>query len=257
MSWIIIVREIFSTVGDICLFIIAAYTFRLTVFPKKLRFIGFRPSFSAFEGDALTIVLENRALSPVVIQAVQVICNEYYIEIFDSNKDGECIVDGFKTATIEMAPFSKIVINEDEFSFHRARDIALRIVTPRGVQYVPFAHGPQKRLSLFIRKIKDIREKDYMFKQGLVVRNYFNEKIIKEDFRYALVYKDKAGKEYTTFISKNGMMSDAPFGYNALPENLMVDMEILQTHFEGEFSKCGLPFGLIDLWDRNPFWGVA
>lgn len=58
MNWPII-KDLFSIVGDICLFIIAVYTFRLTVFPKKLRFIGYRPSFSTFEGDSLNNIGES------------------------------------------------------------------------------------------------------------------------------------------------------------------------------------------------------
>ncbi len=255
MNWTVI-SDVFSFIGDICLFAITAYTFRLTVFPKKLRFIGYQPSFSTFEGDSLTISLENRSLSPVVVQSVQLLYDGYYIEIFKSEDDGDCIIDGFKTSTIAMKPFSKITINGEEFNFHKVRDLILRIATPRGIQYVAFAHGPQKKLSLLSLKIKDAKTKKYPLKKGLVMRNYFNEKIVKDYIRYALVYEDKNGVQQTVFIHKNGPMSSAPFGYNGLPKELVEDKTKLQIHFEGEFKKRNIPFGLIDLWERNPLRGI-
>lgn len=255
MNWIVI-KDLFSLMGDICLFAIAIYTFRLTVFPKKLRFIGYRPSFSTFEGDSLSITLENRSLSPVVVQSVHLLYDEYYIEIFNSDDDGECIIDGFKTATIEMKPFSKITINGDEVSFDKVTDFVLRIDTPRGIQYIAFARGPQKRFSLLARKMKDARMKNYPLRTGTVFRNYFDGKVVKDYARYALVYKDGEGEKHTVFILENGFMSDAPFGYNGLSKDLVDDEEKLQAHFESEFSKRDLPFGLIDLWEENPLRGI-
>lgn len=255
MSWAII-RELFSLVGDVCLFAITVYTFRLTVFPKKLRFIGYRPSFSTFEGDSLSITLENRSLSPVVVQSVYMLFGEYYIQIFNSDDDGECIIEGFKTSTIVMNPFSKITINGDEVSFHEVKDLILRIDTPRGVQYVAFAHGPRKRLTLLARKIKDAKMKNFPLKMGLVKRSYFNKKIVKDYVRYALVFKEKGGEQHTVFIHKSGFMSEAPFGYNGLPKDLVEDKTRLQKHFENEFAKRDTPFGLIDLWDNDLLRGI-
>lgn len=78
------------------------------------------------------------------------------------------------------------------------------------------------------------------------MRNYFNEKIVKDYVRYALVYKEKGGEQNTVFIHQNGVMSSALFGYNGLPKDLVEDKTRLQAHFENEFRKCGIPFGLID-----------
>lgn len=255
MNWIVI-RELFSLVGDICLLAITAYTFRLTVFPKKLRFIGYRPSFSTFEGDSLSITLENRSLSPVVVQSVYLLFGEYYIQIFNSDDDGECIIEGFKTSTIVMNPFSKITINGDEVNFHNVKDLILRIDTPRGVQHVAFARGPRKRLTLLVRKIKDVKMRDFPLKTGMVKRNYFNGKIVKDYVRYALVFKEKGGEQHTVFIHKSGFMSEAPFGYNGLPKDLVEDKMRLHEHFENEFAKRDIPFGLIDLWD-DPLRGIG
>lgn len=249
MNWITI-KEWFSLVGDVCLFVIAAYTFRLTVFPKKLRFIGYRPSFSTFEGDSLSITLENRSLAPVVVQSVYLLFGEYYIQIFNSDNDGECIIEGFKTSTIVMNPFSKITINGSEVNFHKVKDLILRIATPRGVQYVAFAYGPRKNLTLLIHKIKDAKMKNSPLKMGMVKRNYFNKKIVKDYVRYALVYKEKGGEQHTVFIHQSGFMSEAPFGYNGLPKDLVEDKTRLQAHFENEFVKRDIAFGLVDLWDN-------
>lgn len=251
MNWMMI-KDLFSLVGDICLFAIAVYTFRLTILPKKLRFIGYRPSFSTFEGDSLAVTLENRSLSPVVVQSMHLLYGEYYIQIFDSDDDGECIVDGSKTATIVMKPYSKIAINGEEIKLHDVKNLALRVVTPRGIQYIAFANGPQKRLALLMRKAKDTKMKNQLVKTGTVYRNYFDNKIVKDYVRYALIYKDERGEMCTIFIHEGGLMSSALFGYNGLPKELMEDKTRLQVHFENEFRKRNIPFGLVDLWEGDP-----
>ena len=68
------------TIDGICLSFITYYTFRLTVFPKKLKFINFRLSGSAFDGDALEITLENRSLCPAVVESVDLIIGSKKIQ---------------------------------------------------------------------------------------------------------------------------------------------------------------------------------
>lgn len=67
--------------------------------------------------------MENRSLSPAVVRSVHLLFVECYIQIFNSDDDGECIIDGFKTATIMMKPFSKIIVNGDEVRLDTVPDL--------------------------------------------------------------------------------------------------------------------------------------
>lgn len=234
----ILFNNVLPAVGNLCLFFISVYTFRLTIFPKKLRFIGYKPCFSMFEGDSLEITLENRALSPVVIEAVSVVLNGYSIKIFsEEENDGPCVIDGFKTGKIKMEPFSFIYTEDGEISFGIDKNVYLVVDTPRGKQYLNYAVGPRKH---FIK----LREKSNPTKQTTVKRNYFNDKILKPYVRYAILYADEQKNTHTVFVLQSGVMSEMLFGYNGLTEDIVSSKETMITHFEKEFSKYDISFGI-------------
>lgn len=243
----VLLNTVLPAVGNLCLFFISVYTFRLTVFPKKLRFIGYKPCFSMFEGDTVEITLENRALSPVVIEAVSVVLNGYSIKIFSEEDNEEpCIIDGFKTGKIKMEPFSCIYTEEGEISFGIDKSVYLVVDTPRGKQYLNYAVGPQKH---FIK----LREKSNPTKRATVKRNYFNDKILKPYVRYAILYADEQKNTHTVFVLQSGVMSEMLFGYNGLSEDIVSSKETMITHFEKEFSKYSIPFSIKEFANTDSF----
>lgn len=241
MTIIDIIKNILQIVGDLCLLFISAYTFRLTIFLKKLRFIGYRPSFSTFEGDSLEITLENRSLAPVVIQSISLVLNGYSIQIFSEDEDG-CetgIIDGFKTGKIKMRPFSEIYTNEGNPNFHEVDGMYLIIETPRGNQYLTFANSPKKWFS-------QLKKKSHTIPKATVTRKFLDNKIIKPYIRYAIVFFDKNDNEQTILVHKSGLMSKALFGYNRLPKEILLNKETIYTHFKEQFSN-----NIIELNDEN------
>ena len=244
MTLISIIKNILQIVGDLCLLFISAYTFRLTILPKKLRFIGYRPSFSTFEGDSLEITLENRSLAPVVIQSISLVLNGYSIKIFseDDNECETCIIDGFKTGKIKMRPFSEIYTNEGNPDFHKVDGMYLIVETPRGNQYLTFANSPNKGFS-------KLNKKSYTVQDALVTRNFLDNQIIKPYIRYAIVFFDKNDNLQTILVHKAGLMSKALFGHNHLPKETLLNKETLYTHFKEQFSKANISFNIIELND--------
>lgn len=99
-----LIKSGLALIGDICLFCISIYTFRLTVFPKKLNFISFQHNRTSLNGDSFEIVLENRSLSPVVILSIDLLIDSYKIAVFNGNK----IIEGFKTEAIQIDPYTDI-----------------------------------------------------------------------------------------------------------------------------------------------------
>lgn len=239
--------SVLPTVGNLCLFFISVYTFRLTIFPKKLRFIRYKPCFSMFEGDSVEITLENRALSPAVIEAVSVVLNGYSIKIFsEGDHDWPCIIEGFKTGKIKMEPFSSIYTEKGEISFSIDKNVYLVVDTPRGTQYLNFAAGPQQH---FLK----LREKTNPAEQATVQRKYFSDKILKPYVRYAILYADKQGDTHTVFVLPSGVMSEMLFGYNGLSKEIASSKETMITHFEKEFSKYDIPFDIKEFVNTDGF----
>ncbi len=240
-----LVKDILPVVGDLCLFFISVYTFRLTVFPKKMRFIRYNMCCSTFEGDSLEITLENRALSPMVIQSVSVVQKGYLIKIFSQDdEDDPCIIEGFKTGKIKMIPFSAIDSQDGEITFGLTKGLYLIVETPHGKQYLNYVGAPKKR---FLR----LREKFNPVKPTTVKRFYFNEKILKPYVRYAISYADACGNTHTIFVHKSGLMSEAPFGYNGLSEDIASSKDNMYAHFEKEFSKVNLPFEITEFTNTD------
>lgn len=226
------IKVLLSVLGDVCLFYISFVTFRLTLYPKRLKFIGFRYNGGAFSGDSFEITVENRSLSPVVITSLELVVGTKRIKVFD----GQRIVEGFKSETIEMPPYTKIVDSDGEpidIDIFAMKKISLWIKTTRGAQHVPYERVPQ-----FVARY--IHKKEKKFQSTTVIRNYYNEKLVVSNIKYVLSFVDSTGELQTVFIHKGGTMSSAPFGYNGLPKEMVDNEELLKKHFGDELSKRGL-----------------
>ena len=223
------------TIDGICLSFITYYTFRLTVFPKKLKFINFRLSGSAFDGDALEITLENRSLCPAVVESVDLIIGSKKIQFFR----GECIIDGFKTGKIEMPRYSQIVSTDGpiDIDICAMDKISLLVKTTRGIQHIRY----ETISKMAYRRIQKLEEK---FDSTTVCRNHYGDRIVVPGVRYAISYVDHHGEKQTVFIHKSGTMSAAPFGYNGLPKDIILDEAAIRKHFDAEFEKCNLSYHL-------------
>lgn len=236
------IASIAPTIDGICLSFITYYTFRLTVFPKKIRFINFKLARSAFEGDSLEITLENRSLCPAVIESVDLILGSKKVQIFS----GECIIDGFKTAKIEMPRYSQIISSDGplDIGVCSLGDISLLVKTTRGIQHIRYA-----RISkLAWRRIQKLEEK---YERTTVCRNQCGNRVVSSGIRYAIAYVDQQGDSQIVFVHKSGTMSAAPFGYNGLPEEVMKSESTMRNHLDAEFEKYKLSYQLIVF--RDPF----
>ncbi len=230
------------TIDAIGISLVTYYTFRLTVFPKKLKFINIKRSASAFGGDSVEITLENRSLCPAVIQSVDMIVGTHRIEL---SKE-ECIIEGFKTAKICMEPYSCIVsgngiVKIDSTSLAK---MLLLVRTTRGVQRIRYAN-----ISRFAWWL--IRKRDEKYERTTIIRNYCNDDVVALQVKYALSYIDSAGECHTVLIHKSGHMDKTLFGYNGLPNAVMKNEATLKAHFDAEFNKHNMKYNLIPI--KHPF----
>lgn len=228
-------KSTIALLGDVCLFFIAAYTFRLTMFPKKLKFINFRQGMSTFDGDDFEITLENRSLCPTVIQSVDLVINSHRIKVSDK----EYIVDGFKTAKIKMEHYSEIMSEDGSININVGDlpNVSLWVKTTRGAQQIKYERISRITFWFMCRKEKK-------FKQTTVCRNYYSGKLIVPGIRYALSFVDKNDDPHTVLIHKSGAMSEMLFGGNSIPDKIMQNKELLNRFFEEKFSAYGCRYNL-------------
>ena len=226
-----IIKSIISLLGDVCLFFVTVYTFRLTILPKKLSWVEFRKLSSQFKGNSFEITLENRSLCPVVISSVELIFGSNKIDFFA----GHCIVEGFKTQTIKMEPYSNILLNNEimDIDFFPTQKMSLWIQTTRGLQHIKHV-----RYSKIIDYFKYKKYKK--FAPTTVCRNKYNDKLIPQDIKYVLSFTDHTNKLQTVFIKKSGIMSENMFGCNSLPKKLVQNESKLRKYLDKEFAKHDL-----------------
>lgn len=220
-------------IGDICLFFIAVYTFYLTVYPRRLKFVNYTLKRHLYEGNSFEIALENRSLTAIGVETIYLNLDENNrIKIFDSQEDEMLTIESFHTEIIKMKPFTGITNTKGEslkINIHETRFLSLTIYTTRGIQHLKykFRDGNKSR-----KKIKEA--------PALVYRKEFDGKVIGELVKYVIVYFDENDHQNTIYITKFGAMSEPIFGFNKVDKKMMNDETALKEFFNERFEKEGL-----------------
>lgn len=229
-------KDIISAIGDICLFFISVYTFRLTIYPKKLKFIGYSYHSSAFYGNSVEITLENRSLCPIVVRSVDLVVAHNIIKIFRGNQ----IIDKFRAEIIKSDSYTKILTLTGEEIKIRGnfwRTALLVIETSRGKQFIQYEDN-NKFLSYF----DNWRLSKYSRASVYTKKAY--GKVLSDNVEYVLLFTNSNNDIHNVFILDNGIMSEDVFGYNKLPKEIVCNEKILRDFWDKEFKKHSLSYTL-------------
>lgn len=232
-------KDIISVIGDVCLFFISVYTFKLTIYPKKLKFIGYNYHSSAFYGNSLEITLENRSLCPIVVRSVDLILDHNIIKIFSGNQ----IIDKFRAEIIKSDSYTKILTltgEEIKINGNFLRTALLMIETSRGKQFIQYKDN-NKFLSYFDNW------KLSKYSRASVYSKKAYGKVLSNNVEYVLCFVDDNKIKHNIFILDNGMMSETIFGYNMLSKEVISDKIVLKNFFDEKFKKYGLKYTLKEL----------
>lgn len=234
-----VIKSVISMLGDVCLFFITVYTFRLTVLPKKLKFIDFRFAMNVFYGGTIEVVLENRSLCPVVVKRVELIIDSHRIEVCNFNDDGGCIVEIFKTATIKSKPYTEIVSKDSQkvLHFNDLSHMSLWIETSRGNQHIRF-----DKVSKILHSYQKRKLSSYKLTKIFRVPN--NEDVVSRYVKYIVKFTDKKEDVQTVRILESGTMDKALFGCNHLPTELVENEQRLREYLDLEFTKHNFTYTL-------------
>ena len=220
------IREWVTFGANICILLITLYTFYLTFISNKIKILSFRKRFS-YEGNSMSIVIENKSLSPISITEICAIAEKKYK--FNFKKFDEPLV---------LAPFSTKVISMNPFSYMPKmdlRNIVFQIETSNKTRYISF----KKR---FIWITKDVKKS---YPNITISTNKFNDKIIMPGTKYILTLIID-GKIKTIFIYKNGVMTSDVFGYNALPSDIVNNKDQVKQVIDKLVKPYDIKFDLIE-----------
>lgn len=225
-----------GTIDSVCIFIITVYTFYLTIFPKKLKFLDYAIHHSAFWGDGVKISLENRSLSSVCVRSVSLKVNsEYLIPIFHGHEDGYRIIDSFHAETFISKPYTQLYGKDGaELRIDPATEgkICVIVETSRGKQTITQKVKPAP----FPRKVEVASA--HKFTQT------FNDIVINKDMAFGLVYYDLEQVKHNVVIHKSGGMNEAIGEIRRVPDNLMQDEKKLRQFFDKQFHAFGCTYTL-------------
>lgn len=225
-----------GTIDSVCVFVITVYTFYLTIFPKKLKFLDYAISYSGFWGETIKISLENRSLSSVCVRSVCLKVNdEYLIPIFHGHEDGYRIIDSFHAETFVSKPHTQLYGKDGaKLRIDPATEgkICVIVETSRGKQTIT----------------QKVKPAPFNMKKETVAartdRKTFNGIVISKDMAYGLVYYDLDQTKHNVLIHKSGTMSEAIGEIRRIPDDLMQDEKKLRQVFDKQFRALGCSYTL-------------
>ncbi len=105
MNLFTIIREWVTFAADICILAITIYTFYITFISQRIKFISLSNSSSNSKGDSFAVVLENKSLSPQVINDIyMIIDNKYKIQV--KKFEVPLILEPYKAMEISSEKYS-------------------------------------------------------------------------------------------------------------------------------------------------------
>ena len=214
-------REWISFGADMSILAITLYTTWKTFIDKKIKLLNYSSNSRMFDGDYISLTVENTTLSPISIQEVNVIYNNQYklqIEKFDT----PLILEPMHATNIEMKPFTSLsklsLFDLDKMKFY------VEFKTTKGIIYDKFSKF----------KLKPLYKGD--FEIITTLRKIFNGKIMPYDIKYILLIREN-NETKTIFINNAGIMSDDIYGKNAIPREMVNDKDVVLDCIKSIFDK--------------------
>lgn len=227
------IRNSISLLSDSCVLLITLYTFYLKFWCKKISFIQYSPTYSIFEGDHLSVVIENHTLSPICLDEVRMIYGNKY-KLTMVKYDEPQSIEPLKTFVVKMAPFS--YLGGISFSeLNGIQDKYLELSTSKGLIYT--------KLNKNVKIYKGNKNPAQIV---MVAREFYNGHLIFPDTKYALSFRTKENLE-TIFINSNGLMSRAVGGFNAIPKEVINNKNEIEEIFKKFFLPLGISFILEEI----------
>ncbi len=221
-----IFESIFSILGNFGIFIITFYGFWLYHFSKKIKITDLSYTFSRFRGESRNCTIYNKTLSPKTISKISVVYdNKYILEI--KNFEEPFVLEPFKAYSILGDRCSKPT------NIPICEDIYFIIDTPGKRIMVPY-HGKIKKKA----KLEQVSKSTHKF----------NDDILGNAVKYALVYWYKGEKEqHTIYITNDGFLEQNFRDFNLLPREILGNSKEMVNFFKQAFNDSNWCFTLYEL----------
>lgn len=227
------IRDWIGFASDICVLAITIYTFYKTFIYSRLSLLQIDGHYSHADGESHQIVLLNKKMSPVVVTSVKLIIDEKYL--FPFSQDAPIVIEGYSTYRFSSGDIGYI---EPE----------IRIYGDNIIVEVTLEHKRKVYLNTNGKKIwyypKGKLEK---LEQVKCITNRYNDKIIPQYAKYALLVNVPEQDSKTIFVFSNGAMTDAILGCNGLSEEVVESKKKLKDFLHEWLDQYNITFYVDDL----------
>lgn len=227
------VINIFSLLANICVLLLTGMTFYLTTLSNKIKFISYGFSSSVFDGDAISLSLENTTLRSISISSISLIKkmeDGVYRSIDLISYDDPLVIEGRRVAKITTKPYTCIWGLDSVMDLHM--NAILCIESGSKTLFVkPYKKAP-------LKEVKKSHKKCSRFEPLSVIREEFNNKVISKNVRYAVHVRvgENACNWNTILLTEQGFLNGTICGYNALDSNQYDSAESLKAYLVNAFK---------------------
>lgn len=241
MQFAVNIATLVSASIDIILFVIAIWTFANTYLLSRVTILTLTRSFDMWSSDTIGFVIKSKTLKTIVINEVYAIFdNKYRLKI--AKYDDPIILEAFRSIKLEMQPYTSIsplTIRELFLNKEGRLNVHLELVTDENKVIYSKYKGVKYKI-----------DKEAELETVCTYVSKFNGFVLKEDFKYALLYKigEKSTLE-TAFINNFGLISTNIFGFNKVPVDCLSDKDKLIEVLHKPCEKIGIYLSVVDLSD--------
>lgn len=214
MSWINI-QDCISFLADVFILLITLYTFYITFISQKIKLVSTKISEDLNVANRISVILENKTLSPQIIDNVSMIIDNNY-KIVIRSFDIPLVLEPYKTCKVVSELFSYTEPQIDFINILK-NDIIIEVSTTRNKIYLQSDNRKPK-----------IKEKMKSIPYNVTkIINKYDGKFIPKNAKYALRVSNNNWSK-TIFILEDGDFTDEILGCNKIESEKLQSVKQLR-----------------------------
>lgn len=228
-----IIINLSSLLANVCVLLLTAMTFYLTVMSNKLKFVSLGFSTSAFNGNSISVSLENATLHAISISSISLIKkmeDGVYRSIKLVSFDDPLVIEGRRVAKTTTKPYTRILGLDSVTDIHM--DAVFCVQSGSKTLFVkPYKNAP-------LKVVKKLHKKHHIFEPLSVMRSEFNHKVISQNVRYAIHIRtgEHSCDWNTILLTEHGFLNGTICGHNGLDTSKYDSEETLKEYLIKNFN---------------------
>lgn len=222
-----------SLLANICVLLLTGVTFYLTTLSNKIKYVSLGFSSSAFNGETISLSLENTTLHSISISSISLIKkmeDGIYRSIKLVSYDDPLVIEGRRVTKITTKPYTYIWGLDSVTDLHMNAIFCIESGS-KTLFVKPYKKAP-------LKEVKKLYKKHRVFEPLSVMRSEFNHQVVSKNVRYAIHIKtgESSCEWNTILLTEYGFLNGTICGYNGLDTSKYNSVETLKAHLVDTFN---------------------